>query len=68
MKTIDVTVQKNGKTEVETRGFSGRTCFDASRFLEAALGIYSDSRTTSGFHESQQTTDGAVEVSGQGPQ
>lgn len=68
MKVIDVIVQKDGKTEVETRGFSGRACFDASRFLEAALGICSGSRTTSEFHESKQTTDGAVEVSGQVPQ
>jgi|GEM_PF-263517 hypothetical protein len=62
MKTIDVIVQKDGKTQVETRGFSGRDCFDASRFLEAALGTCSAARTTVEFHQSrQQTADESVE-------
>ncbi len=37
MKIIEVTVDPQGKTKVETKGFSGSECVDASRALEQAL-------------------------------
>jgi hypothetical protein len=38
MKTIEITVSPKGETKVETRGFTGPECREASRFVEQALG------------------------------
>ena len=38
MKTIHVTIDTEGKIEVETTGFRGADCEQASAFLERALG------------------------------
>ena len=37
-KTIEVVVASNGQTRVETIGYSGSTCREASEFIERALG------------------------------
>ena len=42
MKTIEITVAPDGAATVQTRGFAGGACKEASRFVELALG-----RTTS---------------------
>ena len=36
MKTIEIIVYPDGKSRVETKGFSGGECRDASRFIEKA--------------------------------
>jgi len=38
MKTITLTISPEGKTKVETHGFDGQSCQDASKFIEQALG------------------------------
>ena len=38
MKTIEITVLPNGQSRVETKGFTGSECREASRFVAAALG------------------------------
>ena len=38
MKTIEITVSPKGETQVETKGFAGNECRDASKFIESALG------------------------------
>ena len=35
---IEITVSPKGETTVQTRGFQGGSCRDASRFIEQALG------------------------------
>jgi hypothetical protein len=37
-KTIEITVDSEGGVSVKTKGFTGSTCKDASRFIEQALG------------------------------
>ena len=37
-KTIEITVDSEGGVSVKTKGFTGSTCKDASRFIEHALG------------------------------
>lgn len=57
MKTITVTVAPDGSSRVQTDGFTGRSCQDASRFLEAALGKQQREQLTAEFYrqsESQQ--------------
>jgi len=38
MKTIEIIVAPDGETKIETRGFTGSECQQASRFIEQALG------------------------------
>ena len=38
MKTIEIIVTTDGRTNVQTLGFSGPSCRDASKFIEEALG------------------------------
>ncbi|MCH8149830.1 MAG: DUF2997 domain-containing protein, partial [Planctomycetes bacterium] len=38
MKTIEIIISPSGQSRVETKGYSGSKCQEASRFLEAALG------------------------------
>ena len=37
-KTITIIVAPDGKTKIETDGFTGSSCREASRFLEDAIG------------------------------
>ena len=36
--TIEVIVSPTGETRIETKGFAGSSCRDASRFIEQSLG------------------------------
>ena len=36
--TIEVTVSPAGEIKLQTKGYAGRTCFDAARDIELALG------------------------------
>ena len=54
-RIIEVIVSPDGSTKVETKGFSGASCRDASRFIENALGRRVDERLTAEFHQAQTT-------------
>jgi len=49
-KTIELIVSPTGETKIETKGFQGGKCRDASRFLETALGTTTGERLTAEFH------------------
>jgi len=56
-QTIEIIISPQGETRVETKGFSGSACREASRFLEQALGQRQAEQLTSEFYavsESQQ--------------
>ena len=53
MKTIEILIRPDGKTTVETKGFSGPSCREAARFLEEALGRRTHEQLTAEFHQSQ---------------
>ena len=38
MKIIEITVNSKGESKIETKGFRGGDCRQASRFIEQALG------------------------------
>ncbi len=61
-KTIEVTVSPSGETKVETKGFSGPACREASRLLEAALGRVASERLTAEFHAAERQVDAAAEA------
>ena len=54
MKTIEITVDPKGGTKVETKGFTGGECCDASRFVEQALGARTAETLTAAFYISAQ--------------
>ena len=37
-QVIEITIAPDGQTKLETKGFTGASCRDASRFIEQALG------------------------------
>ena len=49
MKIIEITISPRGETKVETRGFTGGACREASRFLEQALGARTAEALTAEF-------------------
>jgi len=59
LKTIEITVSPAGQTTVQTKGFTGTSCQDASRALEQALGLRQAEERTAEFYQSEparQTT------------
>jgi hypothetical protein len=55
LKTIEITVDSKGQSKVETRGFTGGECREASRFVEQALGQRTGEKLTSEFYQGQAT-------------
>ena len=55
MKTIDVIVAPDGSSRVQTNGFTGSQCKEASRFLEQALGTKQSEQLTADFYRTQST-------------
>jgi Protein of unknown function (DUF2997) len=52
-KLIMITVGPTGEAKVETRGFAGGECREASRFLEQALGRRTAEALTAEYHQGQ---------------
>lgn len=57
-RIIEIIVASNGQAKVETKGFAGSSCRQASKFIEDALGKRQSEQTTPEFyqvsHEQQQ--------------
>lgn len=53
MKSIEITVSPTGETKVETKGFTGSECRDASKFVEQALGQRTAEQLKGEFHQEQ---------------
>ena len=51
MKTIEIIVAPDGQTRVETRGFTGSECRQASQFVEQAIGRQTDERLKAEFYQ-----------------
>ena len=49
--SIEVTISPTGQTTVQTKGFYGASCRDASQFLEDALGKRGCEQLTSEIHQ-----------------
>ena len=50
-RTIEITVSPIGQTTVQTKGFAGSSCRDASKFIEQALGQQTSETLTAEFHQ-----------------
>lgn len=49
--TIEIIIDATGQTRVETKGFVGGACRQASEFIERALGQATSERMTSEFYQ-----------------
>jgi hypothetical protein len=56
-KTIEIVVAPNGQTRVETKGFSGSECCQASQFIEQALGQRQHEQLKAEFYQAQNQQD-----------
>jgi hypothetical protein len=50
-RIIEVTVSPRGETTVQTRGYVGGDCLQASKFLESALGVAHQDVKTAEFYQ-----------------
>lgn len=53
MRSIEIIVSPTGQTRVETKGFAGSGCREASEFLEKALGERTSEQLTPEFYQSR---------------
>ncbi|MDA8746081.1 DUF2997 domain-containing protein [Rubripirellula amarantea] len=53
MKTIDVIVSPEGASRIETNGFAGDQCRQASQFLEQALGLRQQEKLSAEFFQTE---------------
>jgi len=53
-KVIEIVVDPKGEATVQTKGFAGAECREASRFVEQALGQKTAETLTAEFHQGQQ--------------
>ena len=54
-KTIEIVVAPNGQIRVETKGFVGGECREASQFIERALGQQTEEVLKAEFHQTVST-------------
>jgi hypothetical protein len=54
-RSIEIVISPKGESTVTTKGFTGSSCRDASRFLEQALGQPVREQLTAEFHQGQTT-------------
>ena len=54
-KVNEVTVSPTGEAVVQTRGYAGGDCLQASRFLEQALGVAVNETKTAEFYAAAAT-------------
>jgi hypothetical protein len=58
---IEVTISPTGEITVQTKGYAGADCRQASRFLEQALGVTTQDHNTSEFYVEDQVQQHAQE-------
>lgn len=51
-QTIEIIVSTDGETTIQTKGFTGSSCREASKFIEQALGDKTREALTAEFHQS----------------
>jgi len=50
---IEVVITPQGETRLETKGFTGSSCRQASQFLEQALGTTASEKLTAEFYQQE---------------
>jgi hypothetical protein len=60
-RIIEVIVSPQGETTVQTKGYAGSDCLQASKFLEQVLGNITAERKTSEYFEQPTQTEQQVQ-------
>jgi hypothetical protein len=60
-KTIQITISPKGETKIETQGFTGSSCQDATRALEAALGAKTSDTLTGEYYAASNEQTNEIE-------
>ncbi len=55
-RVIEVIVSPQGQTTVQTKGYAGTDCLQASKFLEQALGVVTGDQKTIEIYKSHNAT------------
>jgi hypothetical protein len=55
MRIIEIVVTRQGETTVQTRGYAGSDCLQATKFLEQALGTTVVDQKTSEYFQQTAT-------------
>jgi hypothetical protein len=55
-RVIEVVVSPQGQATVQTRGYAGGDCLQASKFLEQALGVATADLKTAEFYTTAETS------------
>ena len=63
MKLIELIISPEGQCRLETSGFAGSECTQASRFLERALGTASSEQLTREYFQVQPDLHSRTDVS-----
>ena len=50
-RTIEIIVTPNGQSQVQTKGFTGSSCRQASQFIEQALGQRTSEQRTAELYQ-----------------
>jgi Protein of unknown function (DUF2997) len=64
MKIIEIVVDAKGEATVQTKGFAGSSCREASRLLEQALGEAVEEKCTSEFYQNAEALNRARNQAG----
>jgi hypothetical protein len=54
-RVIEVLVSPTGEVTIQTKGYAGGACVEASRSLEQALGVATGEKKTAEFYQTQTT-------------
>jgi hypothetical protein len=55
-RVIEVTVSPQGDVTVQTRGYAGADCVQASKFVEQALGVTTADQMTAEYYSTTEAT------------
>ena len=55
MRIIEIVISPKGETTVQTKGFAGADCLQASKWLEQALGIATNDNKTAEYYQPATT-------------
>jgi hypothetical protein len=63
MESIEITFEINGGIKVQTKGFAGKSCLAASKFIEEALGQKEAVTPTADYYKSDIQTSQTIDRS-----
>ena len=64
MKTIQITIDPTGEVRLQTHGFEGAACKQASKALEQALGLVQSDQPTADLYQTRQIQSGTRQQTG----